>query len=68
MLSERFTCMISRLPSGKSETEPEAEAVLFVVEGGLSLTIEGEAHEMGGVAGGEGDVCDHVGGLGSRGP
>jgi len=49
--AETFSQYIAEVQPGggsdRPETEPEAEAVLFVVEGGLSLTIEGEAHEMG---------------------
>jgi (S)-ureidoglycine aminohydrolase len=32
--------------SDRAETDPEAEAVLFVVEGALSLTVVGKTHEM----------------------
>lgn len=38
------------MPGGGSErpeTDPSAQGVLFVVEGSLSLTVDGEAHEMG---------------------
>jgi (S)-ureidoglycine aminohydrolase len=48
--AETFSQYIAEVgPGGGSdrpETEPEAEAVLFVVEGRLSLTVEGTAHEM----------------------
>ena len=33
--------------SERPETDPGAEAVLFVVEGALQLTIESETHELG---------------------
>ncbi|MGJ8602980.1 MAG: bifunctional allantoicase/(S)-ureidoglycine aminohydrolase [Marivita sp.] len=32
--------------SDRTETDPEAEGVLFVVEGSLSLTVDGKTHEM----------------------
>lgn len=38
------------MPGGGSErpeTDPSAQGVLFVVEGSLSVTVDGEAHEMG---------------------
>jgi len=38
------------MPGGGSErpeTDPGAQGVLFVVEGSLSVTVDGEAHEMG---------------------
>jgi (S)-ureidoglycine aminohydrolase len=33
--------------SDRPELDPEAEAVLFVVDGAVALTIEGEAHDLG---------------------
>src|SRR6056297_1466184 len=49
--AETFSQYIAEVQPGggsdRPETEPEAEAVLFVVEGRLSLTVEGEAHEVG---------------------
>lgn len=38
------------MPGGGSErpeTDPSAQGVMFVVEGSLSVTVDGEAHEMG---------------------
>ncbi|MCR9109650.1 bifunctional allantoicase/(S)-ureidoglycine aminohydrolase [Marivita sp. XM-24bin2] len=32
--------------SDRAETDPEAEGVLFVVEGGMSLTVGGKTHEL----------------------
>ena len=32
--------------SDRAETDPEAEGVLFIVEGSLSLSVEGKTHEM----------------------
>ncbi len=32
--------------SDRAETDPEAEGVLFVVEGAMSLTVDGETHKM----------------------
>ncbi|SEW35676.1 (S)-ureidoglycine aminohydrolase [Aliiroseovarius sediminilitoris] len=49
--AETFSQYIAEvLPGGGSnhpETEAGVEAVLFVVEGGMTLTIDGIAHEMG---------------------
>ncbi|UWQ14443.1 (S)-ureidoglycine aminohydrolase [Aliiroseovarius sp. M344] len=48
--AETFSQYIAEvLPGGGSdrpETETGAEAVLFVVEGGMTLTIDGKAHEL----------------------
>ncbi|MFP5346824.1 MAG: bifunctional allantoicase/(S)-ureidoglycine aminohydrolase [Actinomycetes bacterium] len=33
--------------SDRPEVDPEAEGVVFLVEGGLTLTLEGEKHELG---------------------
>ena len=49
--AETFSQYIVEVSSGggseRPETDPIAEAVLFVVEGALQLTIESEAHELG---------------------
>ncbi len=48
--AETFSQYIMEVQPGggsqKPELDPDAEGVLFVVEGALTLTIEGEAHEM----------------------
>ena len=48
--AETFSQYIAEVqPGGGSvqpETDPNAEAVLFVVEGGVTLTIGGDTHEM----------------------
>ncbi|GAW35767.1 hypothetical protein RA2_02834 [Roseovarius sp. A-2] len=48
--AETFSQYIAEVQPGggsdRPETEPGTEAVLFVVEGALHLTIEGKAHDM----------------------
>ena len=48
--AETFSQYIAEVQPGggsdRPETEAGVEAVLFVVEGGVSLTIDGELHEM----------------------
>ncbi|MGR3759525.1 bifunctional allantoicase/(S)-ureidoglycine aminohydrolase [Roseobacteraceae bacterium NS-SX3] len=48
--AETFSQYIAEVQPGggstRPETEPGVEAVLFVVEGGITLTIDGRAHEM----------------------
>ena len=49
--AETFSQYIGELQPGggsdRPETDPRAQAVLFVVEGYLTLTLAGETHEMG---------------------
>lgn len=49
--AESFSQYIGEVQPGggsdRPETDPRAQAVLFVVEGGLTLTLAGEPHEMG---------------------
>ncbi|MDA5094773.1 bifunctional allantoicase/(S)-ureidoglycine aminohydrolase [Aliiroseovarius sp. KMU-50] len=48
--AETFSHYIAEVSSGggstRPELDPEAEAVIFVVEGGIQLTIEGITHDM----------------------
>ena len=49
--AETFSQYIVEVSAGggsdRPELDPDAEGVVFVVEGGLTLTLEGEKHELG---------------------